>query len=103
MALIQGHHEILGRWGRNGRCGDGNSYHRSIMASHSYVISNGTIIDGSGFPAIRGSIGIGGDQIKTIGAKNLTGADRIIDASEYIVAPGFIDITNHSDTYWTLF
>ncbi|MEK9166601.1 MAG: amidohydrolase family protein, partial [Patescibacteria group bacterium] len=47
-----------------------------------------------------------GGKIKKVG--NFSGAiaqegEVIIDAAGKIVAPGFIDLTNHSDTHWTLF
>ncbi len=73
------------------------------MAAYSYIIKGGTIIDGSGFPMYRGDVGISGEIIKEVGAMGRGRATRVIDASGKYVVPGFIDVTNHSDTHWTLF
>lgn len=72
------------------------------MASISYIIRGGTIIDGSGFPMAKGDIAISGETIKSVGVAS-GGATRIIDATGKYVIPGIIDITNHSDTHWTIF
>lgn len=71
------------------------------MTTYDVIIKSGTIYDGSGGDPIQADIGIIGNQIAAIG--QLTGAMRIIDATGKYVAPGFIDITNHSDTHLTLF
>ena len=73
------------------------------MASFSYIIKGGTIIDGSGFPMAKGDLGISGDTIKAVGDIGRGSATRVIDASGKYVIPGIIDIANHSDTHWTLF
>ncbi|MEE2885145.1 MAG: D-aminoacylase [Chloroflexota bacterium] len=61
------------------------------------VILNGTVIDGSGNPGYQSDIGIRADEICTIGNLENIDARRHIDASELVVAPGFIDIHGHSD------
>ncbi|HDH04012.1 MAG TPA: hypothetical protein ENH22_00630, partial [Candidatus Campbellbacteria bacterium] len=48
-------------------------------------------------------IGIAGENIKKVGDLTGVSADKVIDAKEKYVCPGFIDLTSHSDTYWTLF
>src|ERR1051326_137121 len=63
---------------------------------HDLVIRRGTIIDGSGAPAYRGDIAINQGRITEIGEIH-DGADRVIDASDLIVAPGFIDPHTHYD------
>ena len=74
------------------------------MAGYSYLIKNGTIIDGSGLPMVKGDLGISGGIIKHIGAlKGSETATRVIDATGKYIMPGVIDITNHSDTHWTIF
>ncbi|MDP3935265.1 MAG: amidohydrolase family protein [Candidatus Giovannonibacteria bacterium] len=69
----------------------------------SILIKNGTILDGSGAEPYAADLGISAGRIEKIG--NLAGetAERIIDATNLYVTPGFIDITNHSDVYGTLF
>ncbi len=65
------------------------------------LIKNGTLIDGSGEPMFRGDLAIQEDRIVAIG--NVNGAaERVIDATGKYVTPGFIDVNNHSDTYWQL-
>jgi N-acyl-D-aspartate/D-glutamate deacylase len=61
------------------------------------LIRNGRIVDGTGNPAFQADIGIRGDRITAMGALGKRSAKRTIDASGLIVAPGFIDMHNHSD------
>jgi len=67
------------------------------------IIKNGTLIDGSGQPMYRADIGIKDDKIIKIGELHNEKADMEIDASERLVCPGFVDVNNHSDTYWQIF
>lgn len=62
-----------------------------------YIIRNGRIIDGSGNPWHYGNIGIRSGLIAAMGT--LAGADarKVIDASDRVVCPGFIDMHSHSD------
>lgn len=63
----------------------------------SVVIKNATIIDGSGKPAFRGDLQIKGDKITKIGNIKPKKEDVVIEANGKILAPGFIDIHNHSE------
>jgi N-acyl-D-amino-acid deacylase len=65
-------------------------------------IANGTVIDGSGDPAFQASVGVDGGRVVLVarGAHELlepVEATATIDASGSILAPGFIDVHNHSD------
>jgi len=61
------------------------------------VLSGGTVVDGTGEPGYRADVAIDGSGIVRIGdAAELT-ADRTVDASGLVVAPGFIDMHAHSD------
>ncbi|PIQ69236.1 MAG: hypothetical protein COV90_02360 [Candidatus Tagabacteria bacterium CG11_big_fil_rev_8_21_14_0_20_41_11] len=73
------------------------------MASYSTIIKNGIIFDGTGGSPKRADIGIIEDKIKKIDNFKNDTAPIIIDAANRFVAPGFIDLTTHSDTHWTLF
>lgn len=67
------------------------------------IIKNGIVIDGTGEKKIKTDIGIKRDRIKEIG--DLAGAKcaREIDVDGLYIAPGFIDLQNHSDSYYTIF
>jgi N-acyl-D-amino-acid deacylase len=70
----------------------------SQPVDYDLVIRGGTVFDGSGAPGVVADIGIQGDQIVAIG--NVEGnAARTIDASDLYVAPGFIDMHSHSETF----
>lgn len=66
-------------------------------ASFDLVIHGGRILDGSGNPWFYGDVGVRDGIIVTIGDLAHAEADRIIDASGLVVAPGFIDIHSHAD------
>lgn len=68
-----------------------------LQNSFTLLIKNGTIVDGLGNPAFKGDIGLVGNQIKAIGNLQNATADIVIDASNLIVSPGFIDIHTHTD------
>ena len=61
------------------------------------LIANGEIVDGTGRLRYQADVGISGERIAAIGKLEEAVADRVIDASGQIVAPGFIDMHSHSD------
>lgn len=61
------------------------------------LISGGRIADGTGNPVYGGDVGIRQGKIAAMGHLAGKTATRSIDASGFVVAPGFIDIHNHSD------
>jgi N-acyl-D-amino-acid deacylase len=60
------------------------------------VILNAQIADGTGKPLRRANVRIAGDRIAEIGALQPKTGERTIDAQGLVLAPGFIDIHNHS-------
>ena len=64
------------------------------------VIQNGTVIDGTGAPRFRADIGIRGGRIAAVSSAEPLNGAREIDASDLVIAPGFIDFHSHSD--WIL-
>ena len=65
--------------------------------SYDLLITGGFVLNGEGTPAVRADVGIRGGRIATIGDLRTAAATRRIDASGLTVAPGFIDMHNHSD------
>src|SRR6188508_748953 len=61
------------------------------------VITGGSVIDGTGSPGVMTDVGIRAGRIATIGPLADARATRRIDATGLVVAPGFIDMHNHSD------
>lgn len=61
------------------------------------LIQNGTLIDGTGNPRRAADVGIASGKIEAVGSLDEAAATKTIDASGKIVAPGFIDVHNHSD------
>ncbi len=61
------------------------------------LIKNGRIVDGTGAPWFRADLGIAGDRIAAVGL--LDGASGVItvDATNLVVAPGFIDLLGQSE------
>jgi dihydroorotase/N-acyl-D-amino-acid deacylase len=60
------------------------------------LITGGTVMDGTGSPGRRADVGIGGERIAAIGDLAGRTAQRTIDASGLVVAPGFIDMLGWS-------
>ena len=67
------------------------------VPSYDILIKNARILDGTGNPAFPADIGIRGDTIVAVGRLEGARAERIIDASGLMVAPGFIDMHSHAD------
>jgi len=61
------------------------------------IVKNGRIVDGSSNPWFRADIGIKDGKIVKIGKIDEKTAEKIIDAKELIVTPGFIDMHAHDD------
>ena len=65
--------------------------------SFDVLISNGRVVDGTGAPWFRADIGITGDRIAAIGQLADRDAKVRVDASNLVVAPGFIDMLGQSE------
>ncbi len=64
------------------------------------VIRNGTVIDGSGAPRMRGDVAVKDGRIAEVAAPSEASsmsAAQEIDAAGLAIAPGFIDLHSHSD------
>lgn len=67
------------------------------VAADSTMIVNAQLADGSGAPLKKNSVRISGDRIVQIGDFKAKPSEHVIDARGLVLAPGFIDIHNHSD------
>jgi len=66
----------------------------------SLLIRGGSVIDGSGAPAVAADVAIEGDRIAALGPGLAGEAARVLDAAGQVVAPGFIDAHSHSDLFY---
>jgi N-acyl-D-amino-acid deacylase len=60
------------------------------------LIRGARVLDGTGNPWYRADIGIAGDRIAAVGDLSSGRSQRVIDASNLYVAPGFIDAHSHA-------
>jgi len=65
--------------------------------AHDLVIKNGMVIDGTGAASFRADIVVDDRRITRIGDASMAEADKVIDATDRIVTPGFIDAHTHLD------
>ena len=61
------------------------------------LIQGGEVIDGTGRDRFRADVAVSDDRIVAVGALSGIAAGRVIDASNRVVAPGFIDVHTHDD------
>src|SRR6185436_19434208 len=71
--------------------------HALLIALASTVIVNAQVADGTGAPLRKESVRITDDRIAAIGTFEPARGDEVIDAKGLVLAPGFIDIHNHSE------
>lgn len=61
-------------------------------------IKNASIVDGSGKPAFKADVRVKDGKIAKVGKIKEKKGEEVIDASGLVLAPGFIDIHNHSES-----
>ena len=66
-------------------------------ASCETIIRNGTVIDGGGGPRVRADVAVADGRVTAVGELSAVTAEREIDATGRIIAPGFIDSHTHDD------
>src|SRR5579864_8012834 len=72
------------------------------MAEYDVVIKGGMVVDGTGMPRVRTDVGIKDGRIARIDGIATGDAGEVLDASDLIVAPGFVDLHTHYDSqlFW---
>lgn len=60
------------------------------------LIRNGRLLDGTGNPWRRADVAVQGGRVVQVGNLQNAAADRVIDADQLYVAPGFIDVHSHA-------
>lgn len=65
--------------------------------TYDLIVSGGSVLDGDGTPAVVTDIGVRDGTVEMIGDLSAATATRRIDAKGLTVAPGFIDMHDHSD------
>ena len=71
--------------------------------AYDIIIKSGSVIDGNGTPMVITDVGIKGDKIAHLGNLDEKEGETVIQAAGKYVTPGFIDLTNNSDTSLTIF
>ncbi|HZT77673.1 MAG TPA: D-aminoacylase [Vicinamibacterales bacterium] len=71
---------------------------RAPAPSYDLVIHHGTVYDGTGRPGIVEDVAVAGDRIAAVGSLGSARGRQEVDATGLAVAPGFIDMLNHSET-----
>src|SRR5512143_965412 len=62
------------------------------------LIAGGLVYDGAGGPPVRTDVGLAGGAIRALGRLRRSRAAVVIEADGLAVAPGFIDVHDHTDT-----
>jgi len=70
---------------------------RAPAATFDVLIRGGLVVDGSGSEGFAADVGIRDGWIVHVGDLSAATAERTIEAAGLVVAPGFVDIHNHSD------
>ena len=61
------------------------------------VITNGSVVDGTGNPWYKADVGVRDGHVVAIGRIDSRNATVVVDAAGKVVSPGFIDLHTHSD------
>ena len=60
------------------------------------ILSGGHVLDGTGNPWFQADVAVEDGRIAAVGSLEDASAERVVDVSGQIVAPGFIDIHSHA-------
>ncbi len=65
--------------------------------AESFLITGARVADGSGGPLKDVSVRVEGDRIAAVGKLSPKKGERVVDGRGLVLAPGFVDIHNHSE------
>ena len=63
------------------------------------ILRHGTVIDGTGRAGFQADVAVADDRIAIVGDASQQEARVSIDVSGKVVAPGFVDVHNHTDAW----
>src|ERR1700730_11407441 len=63
---------------------------------HDLIVRGGTVVDGTGEPAVAADVAVDGGRITQVG-RVAGDAGEVIDATGKLVTPGFVDVHTHYD------
>lgn len=69
----------------------------SVANTFDVLFEGGTVVDGTGAPAIRADVGVRDGRIVAVGDLDSTDALEVIDVASLVLTPGFIDVHSHAD------
>ena len=61
------------------------------------LLRGGLVVDGSGRPPFRADVGIIAGRVVAVARLDDAGATEVIDVSQRVICPGFIDLHSHAD------
>ena len=70
---------------------------RQAVGTFDILIRGGTVVDGTGAPARVADVAIVNDHVVAVAPNIVGSANRVIDAADRLVTPGFVDIHTHLD------
>jgi N-acyl-D-aspartate/D-glutamate deacylase len=62
-----------------------------------FILRGATVYDGTANPGRKIDVALRGDRIVAVGSFETKGKPRVIDCTDLVIAPGFIDLHTHSD------
>ncbi|MFY9550999.1 MAG: D-aminoacylase, partial [Thermoanaerobaculia bacterium] len=65
--------------------------------SVSWVIVGARVADGTGAPMEKKDVRVAGDRILEVGTLQPRPGEKVVSGSGLVLAPGFIDVHNHSE------
>ena len=67
------------------------------ITNSSFLIAGARVADGTGAPLVAADVRVAGDRIVEVGKLAPKDGERVIRGEKLVLAPGFIDVHNHSD------